>query len=104
MAEHVVGRYDDLPEAVAVPFDVDGVTIAVVRIGTSVYAIEDKCSHQDVPLSEGSVDVFECSIECIKHGSMFDLRSGEPLCLPATRPVPVYKAIVRDGDVVVVDG
>ena len=104
MAEHVVGRFDDLPEAVGVPVDVDGVQVAVVRIGTSVYAIQDKCSHQDVPLSEGSVDVFECSIECIKHGSMFDLRTGEPLCLPATRPVPVYKAVVRDGDVVVVDG
>ncbi len=101
MAEHVVCRLDDLSEAVAVPFEIDGTVVAVVRTGTSVYAIQDRCSHQDVPLSEGSVDVYECSIECIKHGSTFDLRTGDPLCLPATRPVPVYKATVRDGDVVV---
>jgi 3-phenylpropionate/trans-cinnamate dioxygenase ferredoxin subunit len=101
MAEHVVCRFEELPEATALPFEVDGAIVAVVRIGPSVYAILDRCSHQDVPLSEGSVDVFECSIECIKHGSTFDLRTGDPLCLPATRPVPVYKATVRDGDVVV---
>ncbi len=101
MAEHVVCRFDALPEGGALPFEVDGVTVAVARIGTSVYAILDRCSHQDVPLSEGSVDVYECSIECIKHGSTFDLRTGEPLCLPATQPVAVYAATVRDGDVVV---
>jgi 3-phenylpropionate/trans-cinnamate dioxygenase ferredoxin subunit len=101
MAEHVVARVDELPEAAPVTFEVEGVPIAVVRIGPSVYAVQDRCSHQDVPLSEGSVDVYDCSIECVKHGSTFDLRTGEPLCLPATRPVPVYKVDVRDGDVVV---
>ncbi len=101
MAEHVICKLDELPEATGLPFEIEGVVVAVVRVGESVYAIEDRCSHQDVPLSEGSVDVFECSIECIKHGSMFDLRTGEPLCLPATRPVPVYKVTVRDGHVVV---
>jgi 3-phenylpropionate/trans-cinnamate dioxygenase ferredoxin subunit len=101
MAEHVVARVEDLPEAAAVPVEVEGTPVAVVRVGASVYAVADRCSHQDVPLSEGSVDVYDCSIECIKHGSTFDLRTGEPLCLPATRPVAVYSVEVRDGDVVV---
>jgi len=101
MAEHVVCRLEELAEALALTFEIEGVPVALVRVGTSVYAVQDRCSHQDVPLSEGSVDVYECSIECIKHGSMFDLRTGEPLCLPATRPVPVYRVEVRDGDVVV---
>ena len=101
MAEHVVCKLEQLPEAMGLPFEVDGTVVAVVRLGQSVYAIEDRCSHQDVPLSEGSVDAYECSIECIKHGSTFDLRTGEPLCLPATRAVPVYTVTVRDGEVVV---
>ena len=42
-----------------------------------------------------------CTIECWKHGSLFDLRTGEPLSLPATRPTPVYEAKVVDGRVVV---
>jgi 3-phenylpropionate/trans-cinnamate dioxygenase ferredoxin component len=101
MGEHVACAFDELPDGAARSFELDGTRVAVVRIGKDVYAIADRCSHQDVPLSEGSVDDFECSIECVKHGSTFDLRTGEPLCLPATRPVPVYEAVVRDGLVVV---
>ena len=48
-------------------------------------------------LSEG--DVTGCEIECWLHGSSFDLRTGEPLSLPATVPVPVYPVIVSgDGE------
>ena len=51
-------------------------------------------------LSEGEVD--DCSIECWMHGSRFDLRTGAPSALPATRPIPVYRLTV-DGDDVLVD-
>ena len=44
----------------------------------------------------------ECEIECAKHGSTFDLRTGEPCSLPATRPVPVYEVVVDGDDVSVV--
>ena len=75
-------------------------TGAVVRIGDEVYAIGDRCSHADVSLSEGTVDPDDRTIECFKHGSTFDLRTGEPQSLPATRPVPVYDVRVRDGLIV----
>ena len=52
-----------------------------------------------MPLSEG--DVWDCSIECWLHGSRFDLKTGDPIGLPATEPVPVYPVEVRDGDVYV---
>ena len=75
---------------------VDGVAIAVVRTTDGVYAINDRCSHADVSLADGEVD--GCTIECWLHGSAFDLRSGEPLSLPAIVPVPVYAArVVGDG-------
>jgi 3-phenylpropionate/trans-cinnamate dioxygenase ferredoxin subunit len=75
--------------------------ICLVRIGDDFYALADRCSHADVRLSEGEVDEFECSIECWKHGSTFDLRDGEPQSLPATQPVAVYR-VTREGDEVVV--
>ena len=53
-------------------------------------------------LSEGEVDPDERTIECWKHGSQFVLATGEPLSLPATRPVPVYDVRVDDGQIVVV--
>jgi 3-phenylpropionate/trans-cinnamate dioxygenase ferredoxin component len=88
---------DDVAPGSARRFDVDGHRIALVRIGDDFYAIGDECSHADYSLSEGDVWEEECEIECPKHGSTFDLRTGEAQTLPATKPVPVYTVVV-DGD------
>jgi nitrite reductase/ring-hydroxylating ferredoxin subunit len=69
---------DDLDPGTARRFDVDGLRIAVVRIGDDVYAIGDTCSHADVSLSEGEVWCEERELECWKHGSTFSLETGEP--------------------------
>ena len=80
---------------------VDGYPVAVVRDSMGdIHAIGDTCSHADISLSEG--DVEGCAIECWAHGSQFDLRSGQPLQLPAYDPVPVF-AVELDGDDVYVD-
>jgi 3-phenylpropionate/trans-cinnamate dioxygenase ferredoxin subunit len=84
----------------ALAVEVDGTEVAIVHSGGRFYAIADECSHAAVPLSEG--DVEGCSLECYLHGSRFDLRTGEPLGLPATEPVPVFRCRV-DGDDVLVD-
>jgi len=89
----------DVKEALPVRFDVGPHRICLVRLGDDFYAIGDTCSHADVSLSEGEVDPDTKMIECWKHGSMFSLTDGHPDSLPATQPVPVYTAVVRDGDV-----
>ena len=96
----VVCRFDDLAPDSASRVVVDGCPVALVRIGDSVYAIGDTCSHANISLSEGEVFPEEREIECWKHGSTFSLVTGEPQTLPATQPVPVYVARVVDGDVV----
>ena len=93
---------DDLASGEARRFDVSGRRIALVRIGDTFHAIDDECSHEDFSLSEGEVWVAECEIECPRHGSMFDLLTGEPCSLPATQPVAVYKVEVGDDTVAVV--
>ena len=93
---------DDVPPGEARRFDVAGHRIALVRIGDSFYAIGDRCSHADFSLSEGEVYPDEFEIECWKHGSTFSLTTGEPQCLPAVRPVPVYDVRVEGDDVYVV--
>jgi 3-phenylpropionate/trans-cinnamate dioxygenase ferredoxin subunit len=102
MAEAKVCSVGDVADGSARRFDVDGHRLCVVRLGDDWYVIGDECSHADYSLSEGEVWADECEIECPKHGSTFDLRSGEPQALPATRPVPVYEVRV-DGDTVVVE-
>ena len=78
---------------------VDEVPVSLVRTAGEVFAINDICSHANVSLSEGEVD--DCSIECWLHGSSFDLRTGKPSGLPATRSVPVYPVKIEGDDVLV---
>ena len=80
-AIRLCGR-DDLADGQARRFDVAGLRIALVRIGDDFYAVGDRCSHEDFSLAEGEVWADECEIECAKHGSTFDLRTGDALLPP----------------------
>jgi 3-phenylpropionate/trans-cinnamate dioxygenase ferredoxin subunit len=90
-------RTGEVEPGTARRFDVAGHRVALVRIGDEFFAVGDRCSHEDFSLAEGEVWVEECEIECARHGSTFDLRTGEACSLPATKPVPVYDVVV-DGD------
>jgi len=87
----------ELSPGVPLRVELDSTDVAVVQVGDEVFAIEDVCSHADIPLSEGEVE--DCTIECALHGSRFDLRTGKPTGPPANRPVPVFQTSVVDGDV-----
>jgi 3-phenylpropionate/trans-cinnamate dioxygenase ferredoxin subunit len=67
--------------------------------GDEFFALQDVCSHAEVPLSEGEVE--DCTVECWLHGSRFDLRTGKPTGLPATEPVATFPVEVRDDGVYV---
>ncbi len=101
MSGQIVAPLDDIASGSVKRFEVAGRAVAVVRIGDSVYAIGDTCSHGNVSLSEGEVLCDELEVECWKHGSAFSLITGEPSTLPAIQPVPVYKASVVDGQIVI---
>ena len=71
--------------------------IGVFNCNGELLAIEDRCSHDDGLLVEGELDQETCSVECPRHGSRFDLRTGKPLNLPAYEPVDTFPVAVRDG-------
>ncbi len=73
--------------------------IMVVNCGGDVLAMEDRCSHDNGDLADGEHDASRCAIECPRHGSWFDLRSGRPLNLPAYVPVETFEVVVDDGRV-----
>jgi 3-phenylpropionate/trans-cinnamate dioxygenase ferredoxin component len=75
---------------------VDDLEIGVFNCGGTLLAIEDRCSHDDGELVEGEFDPGECTIECPRHGSLFDLRTGKPLTLPAYVPVDTFPVLVED--------
>ena len=92
-----VTSLESLPRDRGVRVTVGEHRIAMFRIQDDVYAIGDRCSHAEASLSEG--EIWDTTVECPRHGSEFDLRTGEPGALPATVPVPVYEVSVEDGTV-----
>src|SRR3974390_1719275 len=77
------------------------INIVIYKTTKGLFALEDRCSHEEFPLSESTPD--DGVIECKKHGSRFDLESGSALTLPAVYPVKTFKVIVRDGSVFIED-
>jgi 3-phenylpropionate/trans-cinnamate dioxygenase ferredoxin subunit len=70
--------------------------IGVFNCNGELLAIEDRCSHDNGPLAEGEFDTVTCTVECPRHGSLFDLRTGEPKTLPAYVPVDTFPVRVED--------
>ena len=96
-----VAALSELVDGAAIAVDAGDKELALVLDGGTVYAIEDWCSHGEIPLSDGEVDLAKCEIECYLHGSRFNLKTGEPCCLPATEPVPVFTTTIEGDDVFV---
>jgi nitrite reductase/ring-hydroxylating ferredoxin subunit len=80
---------------------VEGKAVCLARVDDEVYAFADNCSHRDFPLSSGELEPENCAITCDWHGARFDIRTGEALSLPATRPIRVYPCRIEDGAVYV---
>ena len=78
---------------------VDDIPSLLVQIENDYFAIEDVCSHDGQPLTNGPLE--DCSITCPRHGARFDLKSGRPLCMPAIEPIRTFEVQVRDGEIFV---
>jgi 3-phenylpropionate/trans-cinnamate dioxygenase ferredoxin subunit len=93
-----VCELDQLTEGHGLAVEVtDDLTVALFSVDGSVYAIDNRCSHAEASLSEG--EVFDCEVECPRHGAAFNLSTGEPQSLPATVPVDTYEVRVETGSV-----
>ena len=78
---------------------VNGTAVVLVRVADEVFAVSDTCTHEDAELSGGFIE--DCSIECPRHGALFDLKTGEALTLPAVKPLQTFPVRV-DGTSVLV--
>ncbi len=86
----------DLPPGTRRIVEWEDLEIGVFNCGGDLLAIEDRCSHDNGPLAEGEVDEGSCTVECPRHGSLFDLRSGAPKTLPAYVAVDTFPVRVED--------
>ncbi len=90
-------RLDELPPGERKLVEWDELEIGVFNCGGDILAIEDRCSHDDGDLVQGEFDAEHCTVECPRHGSRFDLRTGKPLTLPAYVPVDTFPVSVEGG-------
>ncbi|MBX9685224.1 MAG: non-heme iron oxygenase ferredoxin subunit [Candidatus Obscuribacterales bacterium] len=94
-----VGKADELPEVGVKVFNAGNARILIARWEGRLYAIDDRCTHDNGPLAEGELE--DGQLECPRHGARFDLVTGKALCLPAVGGVAVYSVEIRDGDIYV---
>jgi len=92
-----VARLEDLPENEPAGVNIDGREIVLINVGDEVFALEDRCSHEEFPLSAGEIGGGQ--ITCALHGARFDLATGAVKALPAVMPVKRYDTRVQDGEV-----
>ena len=87
----------DLPPGATRIVEWEDLEIGIVNCDGDILAIEDRCSHDNGDLMEGEVDQDKCTVECPRHGSLFDLHTGKPMTLPAYVPVDTFSVVV-EGD------
>ena len=88
-----IATFDELPPGGRKSVIIDEVPALLLRIGETYYAIEDVCTHDGQPLTNGPL--VGCEITCPRHGARFDVRTGKALCMPATEPVQTFEIEIR---------
>jgi 3-phenylpropionate/trans-cinnamate dioxygenase ferredoxin subunit len=95
----LVAKTTDVPDPGSMLVEVDERLIALIHAAGHFYALDDVCTHDGGPLSEGPVDPQDRTIACPRHGAKFDLKTGAALTMPATKPTVAHHVKVENGDV-----
>lgn len=100
MPRYKVADLDQLRPGALVGVEAGGEPICLARLEDgSVHAVSDTCTHEQASLSEG--EIWEGSVQCPQHGSLFDLRTGKVTGLPAQIPVRTFPIVIEDGAIIV---
>jgi len=94
-----IAPVDELNPGEAILVHYGRIPVLVFNIDGDLFAIEDRCSHADVALSGGDIDLKTCQITCPKHGASFDITTGAALSPPAVVPVMTFDVRVEDGEI-----
>ena len=92
-----VATLDEVPPGGRKSLVFDDRAVLLLRVGEEFFAVEDVCSHDGQPLTDGPLE--GTAIECPRHGARFDVRTGRPLCMPAVEPIATYEVKVTGNDI-----
>jgi 3-phenylpropionate/trans-cinnamate dioxygenase ferredoxin subunit len=97
MPEVDVAPAGELPPGTMKRVEDGSLAVCVYNCEGDLHAVEDRCTHDDGPLCQGTWDAEERIVVCPRHGATFDLRTGRALTLPAYLPVRTFPVRVADG-------
>ncbi len=110
-----VGAVNDFNEGTMKSVTVEGEDILLARVEDRYYAVGNICPHLQARLSEGTLEGY--IVTCPRHGSQFDVRTGENIrwlkgsglasslakVVKPPRPLKSYTTEIRDGRITIID-
>lgn len=87
----------ELPDPGKLLVEIDERILALFRIQGEIFCIDDVCTHDGGPLSDGQLDGYE--IACPRHGARFDVRTGCAKTMPATENTIAHQ-VKLEGDAI----
>ena len=96
-----VAKFSEIPDPGKLLVEAGERLVVLIRAAGHVYALDDICTHDGGPLSEGPLDPEHQTIECPRHGAKFDVKTGAALTMPATKPTRAHEVKI-EGDQVFV--
>jgi 3-phenylpropionate/trans-cinnamate dioxygenase ferredoxin subunit len=88
---------DEVPVGSREVFDLETMSILLMNVDGTYYAVENMCSHEEYELADGELE--GCILECPKHSATFDIRSGQQLSTPAYTPIKIFPTRVESDEV-----
>ena len=102
MAEFVaIADSSEVSDGSSLLVEVEEQLIVLIHAAGHFYALDDVCTHDGGPLSEGPIDAAAGTIACPRHGAKFDVKTGSAVTMPATSATIVHEVKVENGRVYV---
>ena len=96
-----VVKTSEIPDPGSKLVELDDRLVVVIHAAGHFYALDDVCTHDGGPLSDGPVNATEGTIACPRHGAKFDVKTGAAVTMPATQATTVHEIKVDGGQVFV---
>ncbi len=87
----------DIEDNQTIVVEIDEKNILVTKINGEFYAVENNCTHENLPLNGG--EVHNGQIQCPHHGARFDIKTGKATQFPAVMELKTYKVKIENDNV-----
>ncbi len=102
MAEFIaVAKTGDIPDPGKQLIEVDDRLVVLFHASDAYYCLDDVCTHDGGTLGDGDLCDGNTAIACPRHGAKFDIKTGAPISMPATRATVSHEVKVEGDDILV---